>query len=188
MNLQVHAKISELCILKTVVSLKLTCFPEKEKRQHFIDALHNLRSQTHKTRLTVRLQALNNLNFSVFLKCTIRSVSVQRHIHLVLHTPKKYSHIEALSKMTLEHKVYLEILKTKSNNSSQTPVSSNELQNLVQKVSSLTGDPEEEVIRKFTTFKGKEGKIVKGKTDLNDLSEKQKIVLKDKLQRLINQN
>jgi hypothetical protein len=110
MNLQVYAKISELCILKTVVSLKLTCFPEKEKRQHFIDTLHNLRSQTHKTRLTVRLQALNNLNFSVFLKCTIRSVSVQRHIHLVLHTPKKYSHIEALSKMTLEHKVYLEIL------------------------------------------------------------------------------
>lgn len=198
-----QGKISELKLLKHVISLKITCFPKIEDREPLINTLKEIRLNSEKRFVRINMTSENQeLKFSgVF---TIRSLNIQKNVIIVVHIAKKtlkgpylHSAINILARLAVERRIRIEIQtvfirkkrpydsKSKGNNYQLTKVDKTELEPLVQKASILTGKSPEQIIQEATSFIGKEGEFVQGKTNVEALTEKQKVILRDKLNRLL---
>lgn len=97
--------------------------------------------------------------------------------------PKKAVGISATSKNEFVDKNKTKSILNKDFSSDQTTAS---LEELLEKLSRLTGKQKEQLIEELTSFKTKDGKYINGKKTLDEVSEKQKIILVDKIKRQIN--
>jgi len=189
-----QGKISELKLLKHVISLKITCFPKIEDREPLINTLKEIRLNSEKRFVRINMTSENReLKFSgVF---TIRSLNIQKNIIIVVHIAKKtlrgpylHSAINTLARLAVERRIHMEIqpavIRNGQSDSYQVKVDKTELEPLVQKASILTGKSPEQIIQEATSFTGKDGEFVQGKTSIEALTEKQKVVLRDKLIRI----
>jgi len=109
------------------------------------------------------------------LSAKIQSLNIRSTLNFVLHTEKQDFHIHKILNI-MGRKLTMKFMSQKEK----------KLQELLNKVAEVLNMPEKEVLYKFTTFKSnKNGKTVKGKKSIYELSEKHKTVVIDKLKKML---
>lgn len=158
--MKVRVKIVSFSVLQNAISIRLLC--------------ENAPWLSTEARDEKRKVSLDDLSF----EAKIRSVNIQREGTNILLRTKRNRFVvgklfDLMSRPSLEFTV--------------TETLDGKLSHLLSYISKKSGESEENLLFKLTTFRDKDGKEVMGKRLIEDLTENQKIVVLKKLSSMLQQ-
>lgn len=168
--------LKEVSILEEVVSLKCLSRVPTDSLSYVIKQLQNLRA--HKKAVKVKVSSRDDPGMFFITDCQIRSINLQKELHFVLHIPVQSSiACQAAKIMALSRSVKIEFLIKDEQ--------ATEIERLLDILSKQTNRTKQEILQQATAFYSKSAKkYIPGKTDIAQLSEKQKEIVIEKLKRL----
>lgn len=156
--MKTRVKVVSFSVLHDAISVRLLC--------------ESASGLTNEPRDERRKVSLGDLLF----EAKIRSINIQREGVSILLRTKRSRYIVG--------KLY-DLMEKESIEFSVTENLAGRLSNLLFRVSRKTGESEEDLLFRLTTFRDKDGREIHGKRLINDLSENQKFVVLKKLNSML---
>lgn len=173
-----YASLTGVSALEKHISMKFILKQPRNTYNDVINLLSTWRKQNAIAR--IKISRKEDSHEFVFVNVRVRSINFQEKMRFVLHAEKDSALVKKL--IDLMGDVIIKII---SASSSHRKSLDNKLDGLLQKVSERTGEEKSQLLKKLTTFKTSDGRIVEGKENLQDLSEKHKQVVINKLERML---
>jgi len=174
---QLHAGISSIQILEKVLSVRFAVSLSFDD----IEELKNLKK--HDIIVSIFLDGRK----AVWFRGRITSLGMRERVSIVVHTAINKTVINRL--VDIHNKdclvnIFRAPPDREGASDGTAPEGSGNLEELVETASKMAGMPREELIERLTGFE-KNGRVVAGKKRLEDVSEKQKPIMLDRIRRLL---
>lgn len=172
LNMFLRTRIDSICVLEKNISIKLT---SSDTRHNVFEAIKKIKGLPYHFRFE------QNKEPKLSITGTIKSVNLRKRIHIVLHIPKESKkEIMPIVSPLIEIKGTLIYLVFE-------PPQKDNITELLNKASKICNKSPENLLFELSTFE-KNGAKIMGKHNIEELSDKHKEVVKNKLLKIIYQS
>ncbi len=178
--MEIPACIKEISILEQTISFK--CVLREDSPSQAMEFLRHARIK--KNRFNVKITSYSDPSLSLSWDCYVRSINLQQNVHFVLHFSKNYHKAQEAIKFMKTQNINITFMDLEKREDNCDSTLNDKLIYFLTSLSQITNKSSSQLLREVTEFYGKDGTLVPGKDSIENLSEKQKAVVVDKLRKL----